>query len=140
MAVKAVVDDLLDDRPGRVDPARTRPCFIRVPGRLDPDRLGAQCNGDCVAELPGREHRQRQPAWNGNANPAIICRHDLAAKEIRRAEKAGDKARYRALIDLRRRTDLLDAAIAHDCNPVRHGQRLVLIVRHHDRRDAEPAL
>ena len=43
-------------------------------------------------------------------------------------------------IDLERAPDLLDAAGPHHHDPVGHGERLLLVVRDHDRGDAEPAL
>ena len=61
-------------------------------------------------------------------------------KEIRRAEKVGDEARYWPLIDLGWGADLLDPAVTHEDNAVGHRQRLVLVVGDEDRCDAEPLL
>ena len=43
-------------------------------------------------------------------------------------------------VDLRRRADLLDDTVVHHHDPVGHGERLFLIVCHHDRRYAKPLL
>ena len=45
-----------------------------------------------------------------------------------------------SLVDLARRADLLDHALVHHDDAVGHRQRLFLVVRDHDRRDAEPLL
>ena len=44
------------------------------------------------------------------------------------------------LVDLRRRADLLDPPLVEDGEPVAHRQRLLLVVRDVDERDAEVAL
>ena len=44
------------------------------------------------------------------------------------------------LVDLLRVADLLDVAAVHDRDPVRHGQRLFLVVRDVDERRAELGL
>ena len=42
-------------------------------------------------------------------------------------------ARYRAMVQVERRAPLQQPAAAHQSHPVRQGQRLALLVRHHDR-------
>ena len=44
------------------------------------------------------------------------------------------------IVDFARRADLLDQAVAHHHDAVGHRQRLFQVVRHVDRRDAEPVL
>ena len=44
------------------------------------------------------------------------------------------------LIDLEADEDLLDAPVVHANDTIGDGQRLLLVVRHHQRRQAEPAL
>jgi hypothetical protein len=44
------------------------------------------------------------------------------------------------LVDLRRRTDLHDPPVVEDRDPVAHRERLLLVVRHVDERDADLAL
>ena len=44
------------------------------------------------------------------------------------------------VVDLARRADLLDAALVHHRDAVAHRERLFLVVRHEDERDADLAL
>ena len=60
-----------------------------------------------------------------------------AVEQIDLADEVGDEARPRPLVDLTGRADLLDAAGIHDGDPVRHGERLLLVVRHEDQGHAE---
>ena len=54
--------------------------------------------------------------------------------------KSATKAIAGLAVDLERRAHLLDRALVHHHDAVGHGQRLLLVVRDHDRGDAEPAL
>ncbi len=63
-----------------------------------------------------------------------------AADEIGRADEIRDEGVARKIVDVARRADLLDQPVAHHHDAVRHRQRLFEIVRHVDRRDAEPVL
>ena len=56
------------------------------------------------------------------------------------ADEIGDERRGRIAVDLHRRADLLDHALVHHDDAVGHRQRLFLVVRDHDRRDAELSL
>mmetsp|Transcript_1013 Transcript_1013/g.2513 ORF Transcript_1013/g.2513 Transcript_1013/m.2513 type:complete len:443 (-) Transcript_1013:3285-4613(-) len=56
---------------------------------------------------------------------------------VGRAEEAVDKRRGRALVDLLRRADLLDAAVVHQHDAVGHLQRLVLVVGDEDAGDVQ---
>ncbi len=67
-------------------------------------------------------------------------RDALGGEEIGLADEIGDEARRGPLVDFRGRTDLQDPAATHHRDPVGHGQRLVLVVRHEDEGDAELAL
>ena len=51
--------------------------------------------------------------------------------------KSDDEARARAIVDVARRTDLVDPAGVHHGDAVGHRHRLFLVVRHEDQRDAE---
>ena len=55
----------------------------------------------------------------------------------RRADEAGDEDRWRVLVDLLRRADLLDAAAAHDDDAVGQRHRLDLVVGDVDERRRE---
>ena len=58
----------------------------------------------------------------------------------RRADEVGDEPGGRALVDLARRPDLLDAAAVHHRDAVRERERLGLIVGHEDGGDPDRAL
>lgn len=65
---------------------------------------------------------------------------DRCGELIGLSDEVGDEECLRVAIDLGRRTYLFDAALVHDDDAVGHGERLFLIVRDHDRGDAELAL
>src|SRR5579871_5622080 len=75
-------------------------------------------------DAKGRDLRGRPPSAHGG---------DAHRQEVRLADEAGDEGIGRAVVELARRADLLDAAVAHDGDPVREDQRLALIMRHIDR-------
>ncbi len=54
--------------------------------------------------------------------------------------KSATKRACRPAVDFKRRSNLLDAAVVHDHDPVGHRQGFLLVVGHHDRRHAEPPL
>src|SRR5262249_7247739 len=60
--------------------------------------------------------------------------------QIRRAEERRDEARAGPLIESTRFPDLLEAPAIHHADAVRHAERFFLVVRDHDRRDADRAL
>ena len=61
----------------------------------------------------------------------------LAVEHVRRAEEPGDELGGRRLVDLLRRTDLLDLAVAHHGEPVGHRHGLFLVVGDVDERDPD---
>ena len=63
-----------------------------------------------------------------------------SAQKIAASHEARDEGVSRPLVDLMRRSDLRYPAVGHDCDAVRQCQRLRLIVRDVDRRDADVAL
>ena len=65
---------------------------------------------------------------------------DRGLDDVRRADEAGDEARDRAFVDVFGEADLLDLPLRHHGEPVAHHQRLFLVVRHVDERDADLAL
>ena len=65
---------------------------------------------------------------------------DMAARDDVGAHEVGHEARAGPVVDVRRRADLPDATTVHHGDPVRHGQRLLLIVRHQQEGDAGLAL
>ena len=64
----------------------------------------------------------------------------VALEHVRDADEAGDELGLRLLVHLRRRADLLDPALVEHGDAVAHRERLFLVVRDVDERDAEVAL
>jgi hypothetical protein len=67
-------------------------------------------------------------------------RRSLADQEVGGAEKRGDELGFGTQIEIRRGTDLEEAPVVEHREPVSDLERLLLIVRHEDRRDAELVL
>src|SRR5205085_104275 len=63
-----------------------------------------------------------------------------ALEHIRHTDEAGDELRLRMLVHVRRRADLLDAPFVEHGHAVAHRERLFLVVRDVDERDAQVAL
>ncbi len=59
------------------------------------------------------------------------------ADEVRVADEARDPLRRRRVVDLARRADLLDVAAVHHDDAIGHRERLLLVVRDVDERDAD---
>ena len=78
-------------------------------------------------------HDATSVLWPSNV-PATPGQHVRAAQEF------GDEGRLRPLVDFFGRPDLLDFAGAQDRDAVRDRERLLLIVRHVDRREPERLL
>src|SRR5262249_61020614 len=76
--------------------------------------------------------------WNGDpliradgddGLAGLHARH-RPAEQVGRADEARYEARLGVLIDLTRRAEMLDRAVVHDRDPVRHRERFALVVRH----------
>ena len=86
------------------------------------------------ADMLGRRRASRPARRRGPAASS------LPVEEIHLADEVGDERRRRLRVDLVGRADLVDPALAHDDDAVGHRERFLLVVRHHDRGDAEPLL
>ena len=64
-------------------------------------------------------------------------RLDHALEEARKPDELGDEPGRGPRVDVLRRAELLDPAAVHDGDPIGQGQRLLLVVRHVHRRDAQ---
>src|SRR5262249_15233567 len=92
-----------------------------------------------------RAHRQAIAAiagsGEGDLEPALAAeparRLDAALEEVAAPDEICDEAVPRVIIEFALRPDLLDAAFIHDDEAVRHRERLLLVVRHHDGGEAE---
>ena len=87
------------------------------------------------AALPSDRQRQVHAADTVAAAAERRC-----FQNVDLAQKVGDERRRRTLVHLAGRADLLDDAVIHHDDAIGHRQRLFLIVRHHDRRHAQPSL
>ncbi len=65
---------------------------------------------------------------------------EAAAEQVHRADELRDEAVRRMVEELDRRADLLNHALVHHRDPVAGGHRLLLVVGHEDRGDAEAPL
>ena len=72
--------------------------------------------------------------------PAVVRRLGAGVEQIGHAEEVGDVGGGRPLVDLDGRTDLGDLTAVHHGQAVRHRQRLLLVVRDVEERDADIAL
>ena len=66
----------------------------------------------------------------------VVLKHD-AVDDVRLADELGDEFVDGGAVDFGRRTDLLNFTRIHDDDLVGHRQRLFLIVRDEDERDAD---
>ena len=71
-------------------------------------------------------------------DPAVVL--DDALEQVRDPDEAGDELLGRMLVDLLGRPALDDPAVAHDGDPVRHRERLLLVVGDVDEGDPDLAL
>ena len=74
---------------------------------------------------------------NGDLNAALVEPNYNPVKEIHLANEVGDEAAAGLVIQRDGAAKLLDAPLVHDRDPVGHCQRLFLIMRHVDDRDAQ---
>ena len=100
--------------------------LLRADGEVD--RVAAAA---ALGQLGGQQHRR-----------AIrTCRVlDHALDQVRDPDEAGDELLGRVLVDVLRRPALGDAAVVHDRDPVRHRERLLLVVGDVDEGDPDLAL
>ena len=71
---------------------------------------------------------------------AVGDRDDVREIDVRDADEVGHEGRLGVLVDVDRTADLLAEALAHDDEPVAHGERLFLVVGDVDEGDADVAL
>ena len=72
-----------------------------------------------------------------NDGPAVLDRR-LDEVHRGRSDEGGDEDVLRAVVEILRRVDLLEKAVAHDGDPLAERHRLDLVVRHVHRRHVEP--
>ncbi len=84
----------------------------------------------------------REPVTAEGHGEAAVASLQLGLDQVDRgrADEAGDELVDRLVVEHLRRIDLLQVAVAHDCDPIAHRHRLDLVVGDVDRRHAEAAL
>ena len=108
-------------------------------GRLDQRKLSRKREGVRPAI---RRRGKIVRAQADEAPRAVSPRRHLAWKQIhlRRADKASDEDIRGGAVDFHRLVELLEDAVVHDRDAVRHHHRLLLVVRDEDDGDFELAL
>src|SRR3546814_6058862 len=90
------------------------------------------CSSDLHRRAAGGEAAEVAPAQRTEGRPhhrmAAVGRDHLAGEGIVLADEGGDEGGLRVLVDLGAGADLLDDALAHHRDAVRHRQRLALVV------------
>ena len=117
---------LLVDEPAREASAR----LAGTQGEV----LGAPPDGDRTGGGLLEPPFQRDAKAGEAAGAVAFARHHV---DLRAAHEFGDPQILRVLVDVVRRSELEDVAVEHDRHPVRHRQRLGLVVGDVDERRAE---
>jgi hypothetical protein len=108
---------------------------------VDAHRLAANDDLDIGADgiAPLGAHQSRA-AGDAHARATAVARVDAAAQPVGAADEAGDESVGGLAIDFVGRADLLHDALVEHADPVRHRQRLGLIVRDEQAGDPQRAL
>src|SRR5262249_2630261 len=109
-----------------------RQCDCRRP---DED-LDGSARPDASA-LAAADTNESLAACRRNLNAVADKRSDATLPAVAVADKARDEGAFRLVIELLWRRDLLELAIVHDRNAVRHDQRFRLVVRYVEERRRE---
>ena len=119
----------------RIPPCRAGRCRVLPAARARFRAARAAATG---RRLPGRA------AGAGEARPPSVRKRPGAstvpARKVRAADEARHEAVGRPLVEVALAADLVDRALVHHHQPVGHGERLLLVVGHHHRGEAELAL
>jgi len=106
--------------------------------------LGAHARDDLARPSPAAGEAVPQPAFerHGPERQTQLAVLETGIDEVhrRRADEARDEEVDRIVVELLRRTDLLEMPAAHDGDPIAEGHGLRLVVRDVERRRAEPLL
>ena len=125
--------DVLDRAVQPVRRRRPRPSSSALGPQRDGDRVGPVPLRRPASARPDLLAVERQTAARG---ASTTC----AVDQVERARRTTPRRRRREVVDLGRRADLLDPALAHHDDPIGQRERLLLVVGDVDRRDAELAL
>src|SRR3954464_4197944 len=92
------------------------------------------------APVGGRLRAQEAAVGEPNAESGRLLALDRAGQQVRLSDEPRGEQALRPQIDLLRCTEVLDLAEVHHGDPVRHRERLALVVRHVDEADPDLAL
>ena len=101
-------------------------------------------HGDDVDVLGPDDHVHRlvggEPAVHTGELLAVHFHHVVAdhgaVENVALADKVGNESILRLIVNVLRRSDLLDIAVVHDYDGIAHGQRLFLVVGYVNKRNA----
>src|SRR5215467_14003262 len=102
-------------------------CTGCLPGILYSYLFGSDDNQHIVAIMEVRHGRDMQGILVGLAQ-AFSSRGQHPLKMIAGANEGGCEDRTRVVVNLLGMTKLLNLAFGHDCNPIRYGQCLFLVM------------
>ena len=130
--------------PARWIPGNSRSQLLRqavgiVTALADSDGFRPERHGDSFSGAPENGLPARI-CWPSSVRVPLLALNDLCRKNRQRADERSNKAAARPVVDFQRRADLLNPALIHHHDPVRHGERFFLVVGHIDRGDAKLAL
>ena len=108
----------------------------RRAGRADSDMFGPRRNDDLGADLMFA-YRNDRTDRRVHADPSLRAVVDLAAQFRANSHEAHREQRRRPRVDELRISILFDATGVHHRDPVGHGERLILVVRHEHGGDPE---
>src|SRR6266567_8284669 len=125
---ESAIDGLVDTRHHAVEALRRR----ALANALDHDCLGPDRDHYIACRLRNLVDLKAQFGRDANDRPASVALLNGPLEQIRCADELRNEFRGRTLVDFRRRADLLELAIPHHHDLVRHRQGFVLVVGHHD--------
>ncbi len=114
---------------------------VRAAALAELDALRAERHRDCRALATRRRSAfAARTSWPAIDSRPVLGSTTAPADQVERPDERGHERRRREVVDVGRRADLLDPALAHDDDPVRQRQRLLLVVGDVHGRDPELAL
>ena len=114
-----------------------------VGGAVAAGRGGRPCaRGGCRSRTRSPRSAAAAPADDDararvDGEAAVGGLDDVAVDEVHVADEVGHEGRQRPVVDRARLVELLDQPVRHDRHPVRHRERLLLVVGHVDERDPD---
>ena len=102
--------------------------------------VNASMSPGLIARPSGGGHEQPVTRRRLDLQEIAGAARDLGLDDVRRPDEPGDESRGRSLVDVFGVADLLDLALRHHRDAVAHHERLFLVVRDVDERDADLAL